>query len=556
MENLSPREKREWPDRQLFRVIIPRFPPHNIYRYQAMGTTALGPVMVATVASVQCGWWLNAEVIDENNYRSRRRAPRDKNQLPDHFVLQKERRADFVGISCGMSTSAPRALDLIRFYKSLPGNLRPKAIIAGGWHAMDSPQEFLQAGADVVVHGEAEPIIQKLLTTLSAGKPLDKIPGISYWSNGQIKRNDPAELQIPQEMMDQLPDPDFGLVRYAIIKIFPIGRTRGCSGKCRFCRVKSQPRWISPQRFLDQIVVLISKGFRRFFIVDDRSEEDLEGFAYWLRGVANFRKERNLRLDFTTQNRLSLAQYPEILERMRQAGVHTVAIGYESPIAEELQAMRKPINPDKILELTRVWKRFGFYVHMMLIFGYPLSPAVKQRLAGEGKPFTMSARQRAKIFWNFIRKANPDTLQLLLYTPLLGTVDREFLEKENRIYPLPWEFYDGTWLLFEPDEGVDPQELQVEMIKLMRKFYAFHYFWRIGWLSLFIHLLKIGLVTITLPFIWSFKPSSGFQIWHQVWRNAKRRFQGHLIISQWLKNFKRLGFIEKLSKLTKPNQFA
>ena len=121
--------------------------------------------MVASTAKEWCinndKSWLTAEVINENNYRSiRRRAPIDQKGMPDHLVLQQERYAAFIGISCSMTTGATRAIELIRFYKGLPESLRPKAIIVGGWHALDNPQEMLEAGADVVVHGEAEIIIK------------------------------------------------------------------------------------------------------------------------------------------------------------------------------------------------------------------------------------------------------------------------------------------------------------------------------------------------------------------------------------------------------------
>ncbi|KAA0234656.1 MAG: hypothetical protein JJLCMIEE_02220 [Acidimicrobiales bacterium] len=531
----------------LLRVVNCRFPPHNIYRYQATKTTALGPVMVATVAKASCvddtGPWLSAEVIDENNYSPRRKGPRDDSGAPDHGALQRERYAAFIGLSCGMTSSAPRCLELIRAYRSMPEEIRPERIIVGGWHAMDNPTPFLEAGADVVVRGEAEPMIGTLLTALRDGHSLENISGISYRRGTEILSN-PGEAQVPQEMMDRLPDPDFALVRYANIKIFPVGRTRGCDGRCRFCRVKSGARWISPQRFLEQLIVLSSKGARRFFVIDDRSEQDLPGFEHWLRGLAEIKKDRKLRLDLTTQNRLSLAERPEVLELMRQAGVKTVAIGFESPIPAELRAMRKPLKPSKMLEWSREWKRHGFFVHMMLIFGYPLPPHARDH-AGEGAQLLrMSARERARHFRRFIRRVRPDTLQALLYTPLPGTEDREFLEQEGRIYPFGWEYYDGTWLLFEPDEGAEPAELQREAINLMRAFYAFPWLWRFKTTSLVLHLARIGLVTISLPLAW---PIVGWGRWHRLWRDSKRRFQGHLVVLAWLKNFRKTGFERRLA---------
>ena len=539
--------------RWLFRVIDPAFPKNNIYRVSAKQMVSLGPVMVASTAKEWCidndKSWLTAEVINENNYRSvHRRAPIDPKGMPDHLVLQQERYAAFIGISCSMTTGAPRAIELIRFYKGLSESLRPKAIIVGGWHALDNPQEMLEAGADVVVHGEVEIIIKNLLIALRNGESLSGIPGISYWSGNHVKRNGPTEIYVPQEMMDKLPDPDFGLVRYSVINIFPLGRTRGCDGKCPFCRVKCQPRSISPQRFLEQIIVLISKGAHHIFIVDDRSEQDLDGFIYWLKGLGEFIRIRRPRISITTQNRLSLAEHPEVLQLMRDARVTNVAIGYESPIAEQLAAMQKPIKPGEMLNYTKIWKKYDFAVHMMLIFGYPLSPKAKEYLIRHGRKLRWSAKELGKIFWKFIKEAKPHTLQVLLYTPLPGTEDRKFLEEEGRILPLGWEFYDGTWLLFEPDEGIVAKEIQKEFIKLLRKFYAFNFLWPLRFVPLLIHYLNVGLITISYPFI---RPIIGARSWGRIWWNSLHRLYGHLIVWDWLKNFRRSKFIEKLTEKLK-----
>ena len=55
--------------RHRLRIIVPAYPAFNIYSGIAKVMTALGPVCVATAVHDIPGW--DAEVIDENNYRSR-----------------------------------------------------------------------------------------------------------------------------------------------------------------------------------------------------------------------------------------------------------------------------------------------------------------------------------------------------------------------------------------------------------------------------------------------------------------------------------------------------
>ena len=154
---------------------------------------------------------------------------------------------------------------------------------------------------------------------------------------------------------------------------------------------------------------------------------------------------------------------------MRQAGIKYVAIGFESPIDEELKAMNKAIRSRDMLSLVQVYHRFGFLIHGMFIFGYPLA---------ERAAFTMPVRERVQRFRRFIRQAKIDTVQVLLPVPLPGTGLRRRLEEQNRIYALQdvgWEYYDGNFPLFEPDEPMTAQEIQAAGKQIMSRVYRFRH---------------------------------------------------------------------------------
>lgn len=521
--------------RPLFRVIVPKFAKHNVFSGPAKKTTSLSAIIIATAANKALPW-LDVEVIDENNYRQSLRGPKDSNGNPDHGVFQRERQAMFIGLCCSMTNAMPRALELTRLYRQYPV---VKGIIAGGSHVHYEPTEILNAGAHAVVHGEGEEVIADLITAFFNDHEITHIPGISFLREGVIRRNAPHQLIVGN--LDALPHPDFGLMRYAKIKIFPVGRTRGCSGQCEFCSIKARARSMSPERFLDQFRYLTSRGAREFFLVDDRTEEDQEGSLRFFKSLADFVSEKKLRLDITVQVRLSLAEDQEFLSAMKKAGVTNVCIGYESPIKAELRAMKKPINPEKMVEWTRKFKQAGFLIHAMFIFGYPLKP-------GEREQFQMSAQERAKHFWKFIKhakRAGIDTIQILLLTPLLGTVVRERLEKEGRILKAGWEDYDGTHPLFVPDAGMTAESMHYEVMRLMRKFYAFNYLWTLKSVAMLAHLIKIGFVTILFPLQY-FLSGFHFLPWYNQWRNSIIRFGGHMIIWRWLKNFKETKAVKLL----------
>ncbi|MHA1952310.1 MAG: hypothetical protein ACW987_20945 [Candidatus Thorarchaeota archaeon] len=80
------------PKRYRLRIVIPTYPAFNIYSRIAKGTTALGPVCVATAVNEMERW--DVEVIDENNLR--RYGPRDDSGGANHEFLQQQRPADVV----------------------------------------------------------------------------------------------------------------------------------------------------------------------------------------------------------------------------------------------------------------------------------------------------------------------------------------------------------------------------------------------------------------------------------------------------------------------------
>ncbi len=539
--------------KQLFRVIDTRVGRGSIYDHVLKRTISLGPVMVGTVAQSLCGSWLEVEVVNENHGRRRRGAPIGKDGLLDHFALQLERRAKIVGISCSIVNSAPRAIELIKIYNGLPEELRPKAIIVGGWHATDSPIEFLSAGANAVVHGEAEEVIAPLLEAIRDGRELSGFRGVSYRLGDDIRLSDCRELHIAegkteskpelgfnQIALDSLPHPNFGLVRFAKLKVYPAWGVRGCSGKCNFCRVCSlPPRWLSVDRRTDQIISLISTfGARKIFYVDDHPEENLECYRGWLQKLAQYRKTHRIRFGLMTQNRVSLAEHPEVLQEMREAGIHTSARGIESAVPEKLRAMRKPWNPKKLKGWARVWRKSGIYTHDMFIIGFPMTEEERQ---AAGEDFVITPRQELKAMWKLIKILGSDTVQPLVLTPLLNTKVRRQLERQGRILPYGWERYTGFEVVFVPDKGVTAEEIQREITRFSLKFYAFHLIWPFKVLSLLVHLVRIGLITCAMPFFWTRTPwpwRHG-ETWHRLWRKAILHFGAHTIVMKVTKMWRK-----------------
>jgi radical SAM superfamily enzyme YgiQ (UPF0313 family) len=505
--------------RNRFRIVIPAYPAFNIYSSVAQITTALGPVCVASAVKGLEGW--DVEVIDENNMRLY--GPRTKAGA-DHAFLQEHRPADVVGLYGGLTSTIPRLYEIAKFYKS-----RGVVMVAGGQHFVESnAAECIKAGVDYVILGEAEEAIKELLAAAAAGHDAHGVKGIAYMKDGRVIF---TGTRAPLTDFDKLPLPDFSLVRYADIKLYPVGRIRGCGMDCEFCTVKGKPRCASPERLLETIQVLVeTRDARHFFIVDDLFGQQREETIRFCTMLRDYQRAMRLRLDLFVQIRLDKATDGELLLAMRQAGVNTIAIGFESPIRDELEAMKKHVRPEDMIALARSYHKAGFLVHGMFIFGYPLK---------EGSGFSMSAGQRIKIYKKFIRQAQIDTIQVLLPVPLPGTEFRDRLNKQNRIYPLDdigWEYYDGNFPVFEPDPPMTADEMQSSARKIMGKFYEFKYAILIG-----LHIFAFPAIVF---FLYNFK--AGWQRWYREWRNNWTRFGGWVIIQRWTAMFKKGTFSRRL----------
>ena len=511
--------------RHRLRIVIPAYPAFNIYSHIAKKTTALGPVCVASAVNEMERW--DVEVIDENNLR--RYGPKSPSGGADHKFLQTLRLADVVGLYGGLTSTIPRLYKIAQFYKD-----KGITTIAGGQHfSEETIAEALNSCVDYVVIGEGEEAIKELLKVLEGRHDINAVKGIAYLKDGKIIYT-PKREQISD--FDKMPLPDFSLVRYAKIKLYPVERIRGCGMDCEFCTVKGKPRYASAERMLERISFLVeTKDARHFFVVDDLFGQQRDETIRFCNMLRDYQKKISRRLDLGVQIRWDKAKDHDLLYSMRQAGINTVAIGFESPIKEELEAMRKRVKPEDMLSTTREFRKFGFLVHGMFIFGYPMEEGIK---------FNMPVKDRIKCYRKFIRRARLDTIQMLLPVPLPGTELRSRLQKQGRVYStedVGWEYYDGNFPLFETDEPMTTEDIQGAVKKIMGRFYEFKY------------VFMIGLNIFSFPTIIFFLHNVrlGWKRWYRPWRNHLLRFGGWLTMKEWLSEYKKDLFSEKIKKAKK-----
>ena len=507
--------------RRLLRLICPAYPTFNIYSAQARVTTALGPICVATAVHELPGW--DVEVIDENNYHY---GPREPEGKPDHEAIQRGRQADVVGLYGGLTSTIPRLYDIARLYGRMG-----VATIAGGQHFVeDCIDEALNRGIGVIVKGEGERAIVELLPKLIAGEDLSSVAGLAYLDGGRVVHTPDRPLMTD---FDSLPIPDFSVLHYAKMRIFPVAGVRGCGMNCEFCTVKGRPRFATPRRIMAQFASAHEKHrAKHFFLVDDLFGQNRAEAIELCGLLRDYQADMGVNFDITVQIRLDKARDTDLLTAMRQANMQLLAIGFESPIAAELQAMNKRLDPGEMIELTQIYRRAGFHVHGMFIFGYPLP---------EAAAFDMPVRQRIRCFQRFIRKARIDTLQVLLPVPLPGTELTRRLRDQGRLLPRQFvglEYYDGNFPLFDPDEPLTPETMQAAARLIMRRFYRP------------MQMFNVAMNILAFPALvfWLHRLRVGWGRWNRRWWKSIYRTGGWFIVRRWTAAFKKDAFLAKLDQ--------
>ncbi len=168
----------------------------------------------------------------------------------------KIKEASVHGISSNFTINAHVVTDLIKYIKNAnPGS----AVIVGGTDATTRPYYYLNHGADIVIYGEGEIVLYKVIEAIYKGKGYDGIPNV--YTNTNLHPIINKNFSIA---MDRIPLYDFSLIED--LKVYtdtgegpaPEGvrlpytcfeTSRGCFHGCSFCTtpiVKGKYRAMSP----------------------------------------------------------------------------------------------------------------------------------------------------------------------------------------------------------------------------------------------------------------------------------------------------------------------
>lgn len=244
-------------------------------------------------------------------------------------------------------------------------NQRKIPVIAGGPYASSIDE---MAGVDHVLVGEVEDFFGRFLAEYEAGRA----PRISRSeSDGHGGYTRPALTAAPLPRYDLISPTDY--------LDMSVQFSRGCPFNCDFCDITRmygrQPRTKSAAQILGELEHLYRWGWRgSVFFVDDNFIGNASAALDMLPQVSAWQTEHGYPFELYTEASVNLAERPELMAAMAEAGFVMVFVGIETPNAGTLDGINKRQNTKKgstdyLLWAVRRMQQHGLEVTAGFILG-------------------------------------------------------------------------------------------------------------------------------------------------------------------------------------------
>ena len=251
--------------------------------------------------------------------------------------------------------------------------------VVGGPEPGAYAQEYLEAGADVVVFGEGEITTQEVLEAFRSGdsSAVTKVAGIAFLDDAGVMHQTPPRAQIRDLDAQPWPARDaIDIPRYVQTWKNAHGKgsvsfitARGCPYKCRWCSHQvfgTTHRRRNPILVVDEVEWLLQRYSPDMAWVAD----DVFTIHHdWMRNYAAEMKRRRLHLPFECISRADRLN-EEMLDLLAELGCFRVWIGSESGSQRILDAMERGVKVEQVQQAIELSRARGIQAGMFLMWGY------------------------------------------------------------------------------------------------------------------------------------------------------------------------------------------
>ena len=245
---------------------------------------------------------------------------------------------------------------------------KPKSkIIVGGPHPSICPEDLEPLSCfDHVVQGEGEVSFPELLRMMESGEVKDKL--ISQEKTEELDHLPFAD----RELFDAQEKPILPFLEPPFVTLIA---GRGCRYNCNYCQPAERKifghrvRRRSVENVLRELTLLDRKyAYKSFMIHDDCLTEEPE----WVLEFCDKLLRKKLAQPFVIQSRADLiCKYPEMMLKLKQAGLQMVLIGFESGSDRMLQYLRKGCTREKNIQAARICHDLGIKIWANYMLGLP-----------------------------------------------------------------------------------------------------------------------------------------------------------------------------------------
>ncbi|MCJ7635624.1 B12-binding domain-containing radical SAM protein, partial [Candidatus Bathyarchaeota archaeon] len=276
---------------------------------------------------------------------------------------------------------------------------------------------------DYVLAGEYELALPELLKSDERGSGFDKIQGLYYRHNGEIRQTFPPTFNVPFDSLpypdrDDLPVKNYHNFEVAGKPTVQMLTSRGCPFQCSFCNStvywpggaywpRSIPKVVDEMEFVKK-----KYKAKQIWFDDDISYTNPER----IRSLAEEIMSRKLDLPWAFMGAINLDE--ESLRIVSKAGAVGVAFGVESVNPDTLKRIHKSwVTPEKTRNFVKTAKKYGLWVHGDFMVGLPFD-----------------TRESILAALEFAVDLDLDSAQYYAAQPLPGT-------------PFFWQAKENGWLL-------------------------------------------------------------------------------------------------------------
>lgn len=352
------------------------------------------------------------------------------------FVLRTIRRLkpDIIGLSA-MSWQYATCVKLIKLIKTYFPEVK---IAIGGYHASLMSEEITRseeaALIDFIIRGEGEESFRRLVNAMDGKDRFDQIASLTYKQDGFFHINPPGALLDLSKLKLPIRDKRRLTIGYHINmhRMEILETSRGCTHACNFCSIRHMYgrsfRTFPIERVLRDIDdIYHNRRTRWIFIADDNMVLNSRRVIELCTAIIR-KNYRGLNL-FVQADCKSMAEHPEMVKKMGEAGFKSVFLGIENVSKGNLELMNKADVSAQTRRAVQNCHENGIAVIGGLIFGLPNDD-----------------EQSIIENYEFLNELKVDGAYCQIITPYPKTQIREELIARGLVANRDdYRWYDGTW---------------------------------------------------------------------------------------------------------------